>query len=315
VGPTQRHPRIWRVLPIVLVLAAGVAAGWLVGGGEKAAQAAEPVQFTPAASVEADAFTPPADIKGLVTIKSAKAPFGGSGSNFVCDREKLVNFLSERPDHLRAWARVEAIPAGDDEVAAYIRDLRPATLLEPTRVTTHTFVHGKAIGSQAILEGGTAVLVDEQGAIRTRCRTGAPLLDPILSSSETCKSCPSNYRPPSSVKLAQSYYAVHPAPPVTRGEKNPPPAPTKPVTVEVIRQLPPESEYVVQTVTNGKRLTVTQERVKTVTTPGKTKTVKVKVKSPAKTTTVTRTVTVQNTVTVPRTETVHQTVTVYEGAG
>ena len=308
-----RHPRIWRVLPIVLVLAAGVAAGWLVGGGEKPAEAAGPVQFTPAASVEADAFTPPADIKGLVTIKSAKAPFGGSGSNFVCDREKLVNFLSERPDHLRAWARVEAIPATDDKVAAYIRELRPATLLEPTRVTTHTFVRGKAIGSQAILEGGTAVLVDEQGAIRTRCRTGAPLLDPILSTSETCKSCPANYKPPASVKLAQSYYAVHPAPPVARGEKDPPPAPTKPVTVEVVRQLPPQPEYVVQTVTNGKRLTVTQERVKTVTVNGKTKTVSVK--SPSKTKTVTKTVTVQNTVTVPRTETVNRVITVYEGAG
>src|SRR4051794_2610531 len=184
-----RHPRILRVVPVILVLAAGVAAGWLVGGGGKSAQAAVPVKFTPAASVGGDSFTPPADIRGLVTIES-NAPFSGSGSNFVCHRERLIAFLVQRPDHLQAWARVEAIEPTNQAVTDYIRGLRPATLLQPTRVTDHTFVQGQAVASQAILAGGTAVLVDAQGAIRTRCASGSPLLDPILGATEQCKGCP-----------------------------------------------------------------------------------------------------------------------------
>jgi hypothetical protein len=314
-----RHPGVWRVLPIVLVLAAGVAVGWLVGGGEKRAEAAEPVQFTPAASVDANAFTPPADIDSLVTVKAAKGPFGGSGSNFVCDRERLISFLDERPDHLRAWARVEAIQPTAARVAAYIRALRPATLIEPTRVTTHTFQRGRAVASQAILAAGTAVLVDEQGAIRVRCRTGAPLLDPVLASDERCQACPANYRPSRSVQVAEAYYAVHPAPPPVRGEKHPPRPPTKPVTVQVVKRLPPE--YVVRRVEGGRTRTATVERTRTRTVRltrtrtvrGRTRTVTVRL--PAQTRTVTRTVTVQGPAPPPQRVTEVRTITVYEGSG
>jgi hypothetical protein len=201
---------------VVLMVAAAVAIGWLIGdGGTKTARAAEPVEFVPAAATQDDPFTPPADVHGSVTIEGS-GPFGGSGSDFVCDREKLIRYLLAQPDRMRAWAKVHAIPATAAAVARYIRALRPATLTAPTRVTNHSYVDGRAIAFQAILAAGTAVLVDRQGAIRARCRCGNPLLDPVMTASETCRGCPAKL--PSSWRLAPSYYALHPSPPRINGK-------------------------------------------------------------------------------------------------
>ena len=141
------------------------------------------------------------------------------------------------------------------------------------------------------------MLVDEDGAVRTRCRTGSPLLDPILSSNEECKSCPAGYKPPGSWQLAESYYAVHPAPPAATGDKNPPPPPKKAVTVEVVKQLPPQYEVKsTDTGSDGKPRTrtviQTQTVVKTKPAQVKIKTQTVTVRRPARTSTVTHTVTV-----------------------
>ena len=57
-----------------------------------------------------DPFTPPADVEGDTTIE-AEQPFGGSGSNRVCDRDKLIKFLEQNPEVMREWARVLAARA------------------------------------------------------------------------------------------------------------------------------------------------------------------------------------------------------------
>ena len=308
-----RHPRISGTVAVILVLAAGIAAGWLVGGSDdgapEPAQASESIEFTPVADVGGgdDEFTAAADIESLVTIKG-EGSFGGTGSNFVCDRERLIGFLDERPERLRAWARVQAITPTSEGVGEYIRALRPATLLEPTRVTAHKFVNDRAVASQAILEQGTAVLVDENGAVRTRCRTGSPLLDPIIAGDQTCTKCPSGYKPPANVKVSSAFY-VHPDPPPAKNQ----PAQTrqtKPITITVTKQVPKEPEFVVKETTpdRGTR-TVTQEKVRTVV---KTRVRTQTVRSPARTRTVTRTVRVTSP---PRTITNFRTITVYEGAG
>ena len=305
-----RHPRISGTVAVILVLAAGIAAGWLVGGSDdgapEPAQASQPIEFVPPAEVSGDdEFTAPADIEGLVTIEG-EGSFGGTGSNFVCDRERLIGFLDERPERLRAWARVQAITPTSEGVGEYIRALRPATLLEPTRVTNHKFVNDRAVASQAILAQGTAVLVDENGAVRTRCRTGSPLLDPIIAADQTCTKCPAGYKPPANVKVSSAFY-VHPDPPPARNQPQQT-RQTKPITITVTKQVPKEPEFVVKETTpdRGTR-TVTQEKVRTVVET-RTKTVK----RPARTRTVTRTVRVTSP---PRTITNFRTITVYEGAG
>jgi hypothetical protein len=311
-----RHQRILQAIAVSVVLAGGVAVGWLVGGGEEPVQAAEPVEFTPPTQINDAAFTPPTDIAGQVTIKSGE--FGGSGSNYVCDRELLITALTARPDRMRVWARVEAIDPTQDAVATYIRGLRPATLLKPTRVTTHKFVNGKAVASQAILAAGTAVLTDDNQAIRVRCRTGSPLLDPILSSNEQCKACPADYKQQKAWQLSSTYYAINPSPPPL-GPNHSAPPPGKPRTITVEKQLAPR--YIVKNAT--KTVTVhdpaeppAEPKIKTVTvTKTKTKTVpKIRTKTVTVNQTQVHTVTVQGpsrTVTV----TVPHTVTVYEGSG
>jgi hypothetical protein len=262
VNITRGKRRLAQWGAIVLVVVAATAVGWLIGdGGTNTAKAAEPVQFLPAAAAQTDAFTPPADVRGEIKIEGS-GPFGGSGSNFVCDREKLIRYLLARPDRMRAWARVEAIRPTAAAVARYIRALRPATLTAPTRVTNHSYVDGKAVAFQAILGAGTAVLVDAQGAIRARCRCGNPLLDPVLTASETCKSCPPGL--PSTWRLSSSYYALHPSPPRIHGQGWEPSPDTKGdvVALRVVGALPPG--YVIEETVIAPDGT---ERTRTVTFP------------------------------------------------
>ena len=81
-------------------------------------------------------------------------------------------------------------------VARYIRGLRSVTLTRDTRVTNHSFVGERAVGFQAILQAGTAVLVDEKGVPVVRCRCGNPLLEPVYIKTAKCFGCPANYKPP-----------------------------------------------------------------------------------------------------------------------
>ena len=143
-----------------------------------------------------DPFTKPADVRGGDKVEVGSGPFGGSGSDLVCDRELLIKSLRARPDRLKEWARVLDVEPDIDAVARYIRDLRSVTLTRDTRVTNHSFVDGHAVAFQSILQAGTAVLVDEKGVPVVRCRCGNPLLKPVYIKTAKCFGCPANYRPP-----------------------------------------------------------------------------------------------------------------------
>ena len=121
--------------------------------------------------------------------------FGGSGSNLVCDREKLLHYLHDDPARLRVWASVRGIDPGN--VDAYVRALQPATLAADMRVTNHSFVNGNAQAYQSILPAGTAVLLDSSGQVVTRCLCGNPLTAAIPIGQGRCQGCPTNgYTPP-----------------------------------------------------------------------------------------------------------------------
>jgi hypothetical protein len=123
--------------------------------------------------------------------------FGGTGKNHVCDREKLIKALLAQPDRLRAWAEALGIEPTREAVTAFIRKLRPVTLTKDTQVTNHSFIDDEAKAYQAILQKGTAVLVDKDGKPVTRCRCGNPLKEPVDLAQETeCIDCPKNYKPP-----------------------------------------------------------------------------------------------------------------------
>lgn len=183
------------MLAAVVVLGAAIAVVVvLVSGGEEAS--AQTVRFQRPTDDGPDPFTRAVDVRGGDRVDVGSGPFGGTGSDRVCDRELLIRSLRARPDRMLEWARVRRVQPRISAVARYIRKLRPVTLTRDTRVTNHSFVNGRAVGYQAILQAGTAVLVDKDGRPVARCRCGNPLLEPTFVEVAKCFGCPPRYRPP-----------------------------------------------------------------------------------------------------------------------
>ena len=141
--------------------------------------------FQPANSTGPDPFTPSFANYTInletETLESGEVSgastglYGGTGEN-ACDIDKLIAFLQANPDIGAAWAEVQGITP--EELEDFIRGLTPAVLLQNTLVTNHGYADGEAIPFLAVLEAGTAVLVDEEGIPRARCACGNPLLVP-----------------------------------------------------------------------------------------------------------------------------------------
>lgn len=222
----RRFP-IWLVLTIgVLVVVVVVAIALLMsrGGEDPSEVSAQTVRFEEPTDAGENPFTDPADVRGEEEIPLpadgrrgggaapgggaadgeapsgdsavGAGPFGGTGSDLVCDRELLIRSLTAQPDRLRAFAGVLGLDPTPAAVARYIRSLTPVTLTQDTRVTNHTFVDGRAVPLQSVLAAGTAVLVDKYGRPVVRCRCGNPLLEPIFYPEATCYNCPPRYQPP-----------------------------------------------------------------------------------------------------------------------
>jgi hypothetical protein len=172
----------------VIALIIGVLIGVLAGGGggdDKASKTSQPIKLEPISATSDNPFTPPVSPDTTSTPPptvlpppTGNTPFGGTGDNALCDREKLISFLTDsaHATEARAWAGVVGISVSD--IATYIRDLIPTVLTRDTYVTNHTFKNGRAVPLQSVLQAGTAVLVDQYGKLVARCRCGNPLLEP-----------------------------------------------------------------------------------------------------------------------------------------
>jgi hypothetical protein len=151
-------------------------------------------------------FTKPADVKGRRTVpvssgansggSGGSQPFGGSGSNRVCDRDKLIRFLKANPERMREWTRVLGVSPSFSAVKRYIAKLHPVTLTRDTQITNHAYRNGRAVPFQAILQAGTAVLVDKYGTPVVRCYCGNPLKPAVFTKTAKCTGCPPHYTPP-----------------------------------------------------------------------------------------------------------------------
>ncbi|MGW0585834.1 DUF6777 domain-containing protein, partial [Streptomyces sp. NPDC002920] len=108
----------------------------------------------------------------------AAGVYGGTRKVASCDVEKQITFLREAPARNRAFASVAGVrPEG---VPAYLRSLTPVQLRMDTWVTNHGYRDGAVTTYQAVLQAGTAVLVDAHGLPRVRCACGNPLTKPVL---------------------------------------------------------------------------------------------------------------------------------------
>ncbi|MFJ3921525.1 DUF6777 domain-containing protein [Streptomyces sp. NPDC090022] len=102
--------------------------------------------------------------------------YGGTHRLGSCDIEQQLRNLTEDEDKARAFAQASGIEVAG--VPEFLRGLTPVVLRADTRVTNHGFRDGTAHAYQAVLQAGTAVLVDGHGMPRVRCGCGNPLLSP-----------------------------------------------------------------------------------------------------------------------------------------
>ncbi|MFG2727564.1 DUF6777 domain-containing protein [Streptomyces canus] len=200
-APEPRRPW-WRSAPRVAMIATAVVAAVVLavvftrsdggstsaGGGEVFLQAAAKTGPEPFTETTAkDSSAPPVSASPTDTSEPANAVrgvdggapglYGGTRNVSSCDVEKQVKALQADPSKNRAFASVAGVqPTG---VPAYLRSLTPVQLRMDTRVTNHGYRDGAATSYQAVLQAGTAVLVDSHGVPRTRCACGNPLTPPV----------------------------------------------------------------------------------------------------------------------------------------
>jgi hypothetical protein len=169
---------------VVAVAVVVVAAGAFVisrgGSDDHAAGKKEHVQLVSVTTPGPNPFTPPAAPAAppATTIAPAQPPYGGTGDNTLCDREGIISYLTDPANAAQARAWVGVLGITEAQIPSYIRDLVPTTITQDIRITNHTFENGQAIAFEAVLEAGTAVLVDVYGKPVVRCRCGNPLLPP-----------------------------------------------------------------------------------------------------------------------------------------
>ncbi|MET8804398.1 DUF6777 domain-containing protein [Streptomyces sp. NPDC004546] len=147
--------------------------------------------------------SPPALAAGLVAVPprpmrvlSGATPglYGGTARVAGCDVERQIGYLTANRARGDAFARAAGVSASG--VPGYLRGLAPVMLRADTRVTDHGYRGGRAVDYQAVLQAGTAVLVDDRGLPRVRCACGNPLGSPAPTAGFSARgSAWSGYRP------------------------------------------------------------------------------------------------------------------------
>ncbi|GAA3237430.1 hypothetical protein GCM10017691_36550 [Pseudonocardia petroleophila] len=168
-----------------LIFGYAATAAWTIGPMSEAAEytVADDVRAEPADERGGSPFalmavepteTSAAPARGAV---SGDTPglYGGTSQN-ACDRAAMVAFLEQNADRADAFAAVESIDAAG--IAEYVGGLTPVTLRTDTAVTNHGFADGMVTSLQAVLQAGTAVMVDRFGVPQVRCYCGNPLASP-----------------------------------------------------------------------------------------------------------------------------------------
>ncbi|MFF0105441.1 DUF6777 domain-containing protein [Streptomyces hirsutus] len=214
-GPSGRGRRPWwRSVPGLGVLVAAMAVavvlavvlartegGSEAGGGEiflQAVNAAGPDPFTESTAEDGSAppttSAPPTSSAPSTGSASESSPatavrgvrggepglYGGTRDVSSCDVEQQIKYLREVPAKNEAFASVAGVESS--EVPSYLRSLTPLQLRLDTRVTNHGYRDGAATDYQAVLQAGTAVLVDDRGVPKVRCACGNPLTKPVEQS-------------------------------------------------------------------------------------------------------------------------------------
>jgi hypothetical protein len=103
--------------------------------------------------------------------------YGGTRDNATCDRDRLVAYLEQSPDKAAAWAATLGIQPS--QIRSYVATLTTVVLRSDTRVTNHGYVNSRATVIPAVLQAGTAVLVNQYGEPVVKCFCGVGLSGPV----------------------------------------------------------------------------------------------------------------------------------------
>lgn len=108
--------------------------------------------------------------------------YGGTRSATSCDVEAQVRLLTA--DRAKATAFARGAGVDPASVPTFLRGLTPVVLRADVRVTNHGYRDAAPTAFQAVLQSGTAVLVDDRGLPRVRCACGNPLRPAVAPRSD-----------------------------------------------------------------------------------------------------------------------------------
>lgn len=205
----------------VLIIGGGTVAYFATGGGKNLAAMSYISSEDPGpnpfmdSTVNQDAAASP-DNPNLVGTSAQGAVagddpniYGGTGELSVCDAAALVSNLQNNSDLNAAFAEGIGINAAD--VPRYVTSLAPVILRQDTWVTNHGYDNGHPVPFQAVLQRGTAVMVDARGVPRVRCSCGNPLAEAwnCYTAPETDKANWDGYEPRNVVTIYQTDVTIN----------------------------------------------------------------------------------------------------------
>lgn len=181
--PRRAVPVVIAVLAALVVILGGTAA-FLLWRAQTAEASTATLEATNSATADSfmpaqgpDASVPSSPARGGGTVAgSTPGLFGGTRSETSCDQDQMSRFLQTHPDKATVWAEAEGIRAGD--IPAYVHQLTPVLLRADAYVTNHGYRDGELTSYAAVLQAGTAVLVDGYGTPRVKCYCGNPVSAP-----------------------------------------------------------------------------------------------------------------------------------------
>jgi hypothetical protein len=102
--------------------------------------------------------------------------YGVTGDPHPCDVVTLANQLDADTSVAQIWGL--SLGLTTDQIPHYLNTLTPVVLMDDTWVSTYELTRGSNAPRQAILQAGTAVLIDPLGVPRVHCVSGGPLTPP-----------------------------------------------------------------------------------------------------------------------------------------
>jgi hypothetical protein len=170
----------------VLLVIGGVA--WFAFSGATDASAAQ-VQLEATSTAGPSPFTAPVgqDAAGVVAPANAQGSQpGNTGGLYAqdpattpCDPAALVSQLSSDPAKAAAWAQPLGVEASG--ITGFVNSLSPVMLRADTAVTEYGYGNGQFQPYPAVLQAGTAVMVNSFGEPTVKCYNGDPLGAPTAS--------------------------------------------------------------------------------------------------------------------------------------